>query len=163
MQRLEPKPGQRRLLILDRSGRILHYRPSGRGDWLGPLETQIVTLLMEGPLHAADIARRLGAWHNHVHVALKKLARKDLVESWTGLGENFAGTRILRRFYALSSAKVFVAVPVKAPTQSEIQAAKVRAQTDAIKREKEGIRRQREFSPNPWTRAKPLQTTGDVG
>ncbi len=163
MQRLEPKLATRRLLVLDKSGIILHYCPDGRGDRLGPLEKRILPLLLEGPLHGGEIARRLGVWHNHVHVALKKLTRKDVVESWTTLGVNLAGTRILRRFYSLNPAKVSVAFPVKAPTEAELQAAKQRAQTQAIQREKEGIRLQCLSSPNSLTRAKALQITGDLG
>ncbi len=163
MQRLEPRPAARRLLILDRSGPILHYRPEGPGDRLGPLEKRILSLLLEGPLHGAEISRRLGAWHNNVHVTLKNLARKELVESWTVFGGTLAGIKVLRRFYALNPTKVSVAFPVKAPSDAEVQAAKERVQTDAIQREKEGIRRQRESSPKPWTRAKLTQMTGDVG
>jgi hypothetical protein len=154
MQRVEAKPTAGRLLILDQSGLILHYRPDGRGDRLGPLEKSILPLLLREPLHAAEIAKRLHVWHNHVHVSLGKLARKGLVESWSALGENIAGTTILRRFYALNPQKVAVAIPVKAPTEAELQAAKQRAQIQAIQREKESIRRQREFSPNPLTRLK---------
>ena len=142
------------MLILDRSGQILYYRPGGRGDWLGPLEKRILPLLLEGPLHAGEISRRLGAWHNHVHVALRNLAGKGLVESWTALGENLAATRILRRFYSLNPVRVSIAVPVKAPTKAELQAAKERAQTDAIRRELEGIRLQRQLSPKSSTRLK---------
>jgi len=152
MQRLEPNPGHRRLLILDRSGLILHYRPEGRGDRLGSLEKRILPLLLRGSLHGAEIARRLHVWHNHV--SLEKLARKGLVESWTILGENLAGIRILRRFYALDPARVSIAVPVKRPADGEIQAAKERAQAEAIQREKQGIRLQRQLSPKPFTRLK---------
>jgi hypothetical protein len=38
---------------LDRSGLILHYRPGGPRDRLGPLEKRILSLLLEGPLHGA--------------------------------------------------------------------------------------------------------------
>jgi hypothetical protein len=145
------------------SGQILHYHPDGRGDWLGPLEKRILPLLLEGPLHAGEISRRLGAWHNNVHVALGNLAGKGLVQSWTVLGKNLAATRILRRFYALNPAKVSVAFPVKAPTQAEIRSANERVQTQALEREREGLRRQRQLSPNPWTRAKAPQITGDMG
>ncbi len=85
---------------------------------------------------------------------MRQLARKDLVESWTTFGVNLAGTRILRRFYALNPAKVFLAAPVTRPTGEEIQAAKEKAQVNAIQREKEGLARQRQLSPNPWTRLK---------
>lgn len=154
MQRLEAKPTAERLLILDQSGLILHYRPDGRGDRLGPLEKRILRLLLQEPLHAAEIARRLQVWHNHVHVAMRKLAKKELVESWTALGENLAGTRILRRFYALNPDKVSIAVPVKTPTDLEIQAAKEQAQSQGIRREKEGLRLQRQLSPKPITQFK---------
>jgi len=162
MQRLEAKRDEGRVLVLDQSGLVIHYRPDGRGDRLGPLEKCILPLLLERPLHAAEIAKRLHVWHNHVHVSLGKLLGKGLVESWTALGENLAGTRILRRFYVLNPVRVFVAFPVKAPTEADLETAKERAQTDAIQREKEGIRRQREFSPKPWTRTKAIQMTGDV-
>lgn len=76
MQRLEAKPTQGRLLILDQSGLVLHHSAEGRGDRLGPLEKSILPLLFEEPLHAAEIAKRLRLWHNHVHVSLEKLARK---------------------------------------------------------------------------------------
>ncbi len=160
MQQLETKPTADRLLIVDRSGLILHYRPDGRGDRLGPLEKRVLAMVLQGPLHAAEIARRLGVWHNHVHVSIRKLAGKGLVESWTAFGVNLAGTRILRRFYALNPDKVFLAVPVPRPTGAEIQAAKERAQVDATEREKEGIRLQREFSPNPLTRLKASRMEG---
>ncbi len=153
MERLETEPTADGL-ILDQSGLILHYRSGGHGDRLGPLEKRLLPLLLKGPLHAAEISRRLGVWHNHIHVAMRKLAMKGLVESWRTFGENLAGTRILRRFYALNPAKVLLAVPVTRPTDEDIQAAKVRAQVDTIQREKEGLRRQREFSPNPLTRLK---------
>ncbi len=163
MQRLEPKPAAGRLLILDRSGIILHYRPEGPGDRLGPLEKQILSILLEGPLHGAEISRRLGVWHNNVHVALKKLAKKELLKSWMTFGENLARTKVLRRFYSLNPATVSIAVPVKAQMQAEVQSANERVQTQALEREREGIRRQREFSPKPMTRAKAMQITGDVG
>jgi predicted transcriptional regulator len=156
MQRLEPKPAARRLLILDRSGQILDYRPEGPGDRLGPLEKRILSLLLGGPLYGAEISRRLGAWHNNVHVSLGKLSRKGLVESWTALGDNLAGTRILRRFYALSPEKVSVAIPVKTPTRIELQRAKERAQIEGIQRELQGLRLQRELSLKPTTRLKAL-------
>lgn len=143
-------------LILDPLGLTLQYRADGRGDRLGPLEKRIVALLLQGPLHAAEISRRLGVWHNHVHVALRKLLSKGLVESWTALGENLAGMQILRRFYTLNPEKVSIAVPVKRPTESELQQAKERAQTDGIQRELQGIALQRELSPNPETRLKAL-------
>jgi hypothetical protein len=102
MQPLETKPTQGRLLILEQSGMILHYRPDDHGDRLGPLETRILPSLLQGPLHAAENARRLHVWHNQVHVTMRNLARKGLVESWTALGENLAGMKVLRRFYTLN-------------------------------------------------------------
>jgi len=154
MQRLEAKPTASRLLILDPTGLILHYRPDGRGDRLGPLEKRILPLLLQGPLHGAEIARRLHIWHNHAHVAMRRLAGKGMVESWTILGENLAGTQILRRFYALDPANVSIAVPVKRMTEREIQAAKEKAQAYAIGRELEGIRLQCQLSLKPSTRLK---------
>jgi hypothetical protein len=54
MQQLETKPTEDRLLILDRPGRILRYRPDGRGDRLGPLEKRILAMTQEG----SEIAHR---------------------------------------------------------------------------------------------------------
>jgi hypothetical protein len=73
------------------------------------------------------------------------------------LGENLARTQILRRFYALNPAKVFLAVSVKTPTAQEIQAATEKAQTEALRREREGIRLQRELSAKPTTRLKAVK------
>ena len=67
---------------------------------------------------------------------------------------NLAGTKTLRRFYALNPAKAFLAVPVTRPTGEEIRGAKDRAQSLAIQKEREGLHLQCESSVNPLTRAK---------
>ena len=103
-----------------------------------------------------DIARRLGVWHQAVYKSLKGLRRKGLVEPWTTLGENLAGSKLFRRFYTLNSEKVAIAVPVPSPTKVQLQHAKEKAQSDAIQREKENIRLQRVASLKPSTRLKAL-------
>lgn len=85
------------------------------------------------------------------------------MESWTALGEILAGTKILRRFYALNPEKVAIAVPVERPTRIQTQQAKERAQREAIRREREGILLERLSSPKPSTRLKGLQNQEDEG
>jgi predicted transcriptional regulator len=163
MQRLEPKLRRGRLLILDCQGCILHYRGEGRGDRLGPLARNIITILLHESLTGAEIARRLGVWHNHVHVSLRKLARKSLVRSQVAFGRNLSGTQILRKFYSLNSAKVSIAVPIRSPTKVQLQQAKEKAQAQGLERERRGIALQDQLSPKPLTRLKALLDRKDDG
>lgn len=143
-------------VIIDLENRSLHYHSIGRGERLGPLEKRILLTLSNGPLIGAEIARKLHIWHQDVYEALKHLRRKGLVESWTAIGENLPGTRILRRFYALNPGKVAVAVPAASPTRIQLQQAKEKAQSLGIRRERKGVRLRRTLSPKPATRLKAL-------
>lgn len=154
MQCVNAKQVAQRLLILDAEGSILYYRGEGHGDRLGPLAKQICIMLFHEALTGAEIARRLNTWHNHVHISLGKLARKGLVNSRVAIGENLAKSKVLRKFYTLNPEKVAIAIPVPSPTIIQLQQAKEKAQTEALERERNGIRLMRELSPNPLTRCK---------
>jgi len=143
-------------VVIDLENQEVYYRSIGRGDRLGRLERRILLMLVNEPLSGADLAKKLGVWHQAIHRALKRLREKDLMGSWTGLGENLAGTQILRRFYALNPRKVSIAVPASSPTEIQLQQAEEKAQTEALQREREGIRRMRLLSPKPSTRLKAL-------
>lgn len=140
--------------VVDSREGAVYYRQVGSSDRLGPLEKRIILILAQESLSEAEIARRLSVWLQAVHRALKNLRRKRLVKSWAALGENLAGTKILRRFYTLNSERVQMTVSVGSPTKIQFQRAKEKAQTEGIRRELEGIRRQRELSPKPLTRLK---------
>ena len=152
-----------RRAVVDLKESIVYYRRVGRDDRLGPLEKRIILILAQGALSEAEIARKLGAWPQAVHQAIKRLRGKDLVKSWPVLGENLAGTKVFRRFYVLNSERVQMTVSVGSPTEIQLQGARERAQREAIRREREGIRIQRLSSPKPSTRLKGLQNQEDEG
>jgi hypothetical protein len=160
IQELFVKWRNRRRVVVDSREGIVYYRPVGRDDRLGPLEKRIILILAQGALSEAEIARKLGAWPQAVHEALKRLRGKDLVKSWPALGENLAGTKVFRRFYFLNSERVQMTVPVGSPTEIELQRARERAQREAIRREREGILLERLTSPKPSTRLKALINQG---
>jgi biotin operon repressor len=143
-------------VVLDLQNATVYYRSQGSRHRLGPLERRILLMLVNEPLSGADLAKKLGVWHQAVYKALKGLRRKGLVESWTGLGENLAGTRIPRRFHALNPGKVAIAVPVRSPTKRELQAAKEAQEAQGVERQREWIRQMRLLSPKPSTRLKAL-------
>ena len=146
--------------VIDLENQEVYYRSIGRRDRLGPLGKKILLMLANEPLAGSEMARRLGAWHQAVYETLKRLEEKGLVESWTVLGENLAGSKVLRRFYALNPEKVAVAVPVPRLTGIQLQRIKEKAQAEALQREREGICLQRMASLKPSTRLKAL--TGQV-
>ena len=156
IQKLMQRWRNGRRAVVDSRESIVYYRPVGSNDRLEPLEKSIILILAQEVLSEAEIARKLGAWPQAIHEALKRLRGKDLVKSWTALGENLTGTRCLRRFYTLNSGKVAIAIPVHSPTKLQLQQAKEKAQADAIQREREGVRRQRMLSPKLSTRLKAL-------
>lgn len=123
-----------RRAVVDLKENIVYYRPAGRDDRLGPLEKRIILILAQGALSEAEIARKLGAWPQAVHEALKRLRGKDLVKSWPALGENLAGTKVFRRFYVLNSERVQMTVSVGSPTEIQLQRARERTQREAIRR-----------------------------
>jgi hypothetical protein len=139
MHRIKLAKLQRRQLVIVGDGEDLFYCGLHREDKLGSLQKKIILMLVKEPLHGAEIARRLGTWHNAVHVALRKLEEKGLVESYPSPGTNLQGTRIWRRFYALSPRCCFRIVPVKRPTKAKLEAASRQAQTLGIQRQIDGI------------------------
>lgn len=87
-------------------------------------------------------------WHNHVHVSLGNLEWKGLVESCTILGENFAGTQILRKVWSLNPARVSRTARSRDPLRRRSRRLK-RKLKPRPSREKEAIRLERELSPKP--------------
>jgi hypothetical protein len=151
MQRIKLAKLQTRLLVIVGNGEGLFYCGLNREDKLGSLQKKIILMLVKEPLHGAEIARRLGTWHNVVHVALRKIEEKGLVESYPSPGTNLQGTRIWRRFYALSPRCCFRIVPVKRPTKAKLEAAAAKAQTLGIQRQIDGITIQRMQTDNVKT------------
>lgn len=145
-----------RILILSPAGFILHYRGEGHGDRLGPLAKRILTMLLLEPLTGVELARRIGVRRQTAYKALWRLRRKGLVESRTAVGRNLAGTRILRRFYSLNPEKVSVPHPVAEPTSKQLELARKKAQTEGLRRERDGIITQLGFSLNPTRLIKTL-------
>jgi len=72
-----------RRVVIDLKEGVVYYQRVGRNDRLGSLEKRIVLILVQESLSEAEIARRLGVWHQAVHDSLARLRRKGLVESWT--------------------------------------------------------------------------------
>jgi hypothetical protein len=182
LQRVLEKRAAGLHVVLDLQDGRVHYRPLCGRHRLGPLEKRILLMLAEGPLTASQIAKTLQAqhhsiyihpvpggglrsrevqtWHQSVCRTLKGLRRKGLVESQGGLGRILAGTQIVRRFYTLNPEKISTVTPIHSPTKLQLQRAKEKAQTEAIQREKEGIRLQCLLSPKPSTRLKALINQG---